>query len=288
MSPDRPAAGRLRLARVLIALATVTVCAGAVVAYAATRPEGARHGPRPERLLRPQLLETPAETTAASDPQFRFHVPPRVTAAPPGRSTEAGVPSRTSSRRFQCRVDGGGWRGCRSPTRLAGLAPGSHRFAVRVFNREGRVGEATGFSWVQTAPETAEVPTPAVPPAQGEAATARQFSIVTLQNPEELYPGQAPTPIPVRIVNPNGSAIEVTEIAATIGEAPAGCTAENFELIPAGASAGNPLVVGAGSSVDLPAAGVAAPAIRMLNLPVEQDSCRGAEIPIVFSGKAHG
>jgi hypothetical protein len=231
--------------------------------------------------LRPQLIETPPETTAISDPQFRFNVPPRssAAAAPP----QPGQPAPGSTRRFQCRVDGSNWSECRSPYRLSGLAPGSHHFAVRVFNREERAGEASGFDWRQTAPEAA-----AAPPSRTEAIEPKPFSIVALADPEGLYPGLAPTPIPIRVTNPNDVAIEVTKISVTIGEAPASCPAENFELTAAGASAEDPLPVPANSSVDLPEAGFAAPAIAMIDLPVEQDACRGAEIPLVFSGEAQG
>ena len=69
---------------------------------------------------------------------------------------------------------------------------------------------------------------------------------------------------------------------------PPECSAANFELTPAGLSAEAPLVVPANSTAELPADGLEAPAIRMLELPVEQDACRGAEIPLVLSGEAQG
>ncbi|MBS1878718.1 MAG: hypothetical protein JST31_04340 [Actinobacteria bacterium] len=274
-----------------IALAVAAAGVSAVVAYAATRSGGlaqelaGRLTPPRERLLRPQLIETPAARTVASDPQFRFHVPPRKPRPKPPTPQPGAPPRETSSRRFQCRLDGGGWKGCRSPYRLSGLTPGSHRFAVRVFNREGRVGEPTNFEWRQSAPEPASAPAP--PPVAPPVPTApEQFSIVALQNPEDLYPGLAPTPIPLRVTNANDVAIEVTAITAAIGAAPASCGAANFELTPAGVSPQDPLTVPADSSVEIPPA--EAPTIRMLDLPVEQDACRGAEVPLVFSGEAHG
>jgi hypothetical protein len=300
---------------VAIALAAATACLGAVVAYAATRPSGAHHGlaerhpvkhppatqhpsgsgsggtggkgapASKERLLRPQWIETPPETTTMSDPQFRFNVPPRKPATTPAPAQPGQPPVAVSTRRFQCQLDGGGWSDCGSPYVLTGLAPGSHHLAVRVFNREERVGEATTFDWRQIAPEVA-----AAPPAREAAETAdpMPFSIVALQDPEGLYPGLAPTPIPIRVTNPNDVAIEVIAISAAIGEAPASCAGENFELTPAAVTPEAPLTVPAKSSVELPAAGAEAPAIRMLDLPVEQDACRVAEIPLVFSGEAHG
>jgi hypothetical protein len=287
---------------------------GAVVAYAATRPSGEHRGlvehhavkqptgspgngpggngapPRRERLLTPQLIETPPATTAVSDPQFRFNVPPRTPGTPSStaKPSQPGQAPTESTRRFQCRVDGENWDGCQSPYRLNGLAPGSHRIVVRVFNREERAGEPVDFEWQQTAAAAGAPPASAKPVARPEPGPPEQFSIVALQNPEDLYPGLAPTPIPIRVGNPNDVAIEVTEIAAAVGEAPADCAAENFELIPAAVSPEAPLTVPAEGSVDLPVAGPEAPAIQMLDLPVEQDACRGAEIPLVFSGQAHG
>ena len=41
-------------------------------------------------------------------------------------------------------------------------------------------------------------------------------------------------------------------------------------------------------SASLPSATVSAPAIAMLNLPVNQDPCQGAEIPLDFVGEAQG
>lgn len=330
MSPHRSAAGRRRAARVLVALAAATACLGAVVAYAASRPAGDQRGlgeqravqppaasagqgqdqdpgkgkaegeamppssPRRERLLRPLLLETPPQTTAASDVQFRFNVPPRKPPAPtpaPASPGAAAAPE-TSSRRFQCRLDGSNWDECSSPYRLTGLGPGSHRFAVRVFNREGRSGEATEFSWQQTEPPPAASP-PREQASQSEPKPEpepqpQRFSIAALEEPKDLFPGLPPRPIPVRISNPNPVAIEVAALTVAIGEAPGDCAAENFVLQPASASPAEPVTVPAEGSVDLPTAAIAAPTIQMLNLPVDQDACQEAAIPLLFSGEALG
>jgi hypothetical protein len=323
MSPNRSAAGGRRAARVLVALAAATACLGAVVAYAATRPAGGQGGlgekrsvqpptaaadqgqgkggsearkpssPSPsrrERLLTPQLLETPPQATAATEVQFRFHVPPRK---PPGPAPTTPGPTpapETSLRRFQCRIDGSDWGDCSSPYLLSGLAPGSHRFAVRAFNREGRAGETADFSWQQTQPAMADAPAraEATQPETKPEPRPQQFSIAALEQPEDLLPGFPPRPIPVRISNPNPVAIEVTALSVAIGEAPADCGAENFQLQPASASPVEPVLVPAEGSADLPTAGIAAPTIQMLNLPIEQDACLEAEIPLVFSGEAQG
>lgn len=316
MSPGRIAAGRRRAVRVFIALTAATACIGAVVAYAATRPNGAHQGlggqhavqqpsastpgdpgakedsPRKERLLRPRLIEAPPEETAASDVQFRFHVQPRKQTASspaPPPSVPSQPAAETSTRRFECRVDGETWSDCQSPYQLTDLAPGSHSFAVRVYNREERAGEAAAADWRQTVPAIApQQPVTPPPPEKTEELEPQRFSIVALRNPEDLYPGLAPTVIPVRVTNPNEVPIQITAITAAIEETPVDCGAENFELTPAGLSAAAPLVVPADGSAELPADGLEAPTIRMLNLPIEQDACRGSEIPLVFSGEAQG
>src|SRR5690349_22451882 len=38
---------------------------------------------------------------------------------------------------FECRLDGGDWEACVSPTTYSSLADGAHRFAVRALNRPG-------------------------------------------------------------------------------------------------------------------------------------------------------
>jgi hypothetical protein len=325
MSPSRSASGRRRAVRVLVALAAATACLGAVVAYAATRPAGGQGGlgekravkpptaaggrdqgqgqgnggsattpptePRRERLLRPQLLETPPQETAAAEVQFRFHVPSRKPPGPPQKAPGPAPAPETSLRRFQCRVDGSDWGNCSSPYLLPGLVPGSHRFAVRAFNREGRAGETVDFSWQQTQPAAVITPAgPETPQPEGKKPDSepQKFSIAALEEPEDLLPGLPPRPIPVRISNPNSVAIEVTSLTVAIGNAPADCGAENFALQPASASPTEPVPVPAEGSVDLPTATIAAPTIQMLNLPVEQDACQEAEIPLVFGGEAQG
>ncbi len=304
MSPST-AVGRRRAARAIIALAAVTACLGAVVAYAATRSGGGKHGNgggkvtkarHRERLLTPQLLETPPMSSSEDEPQFRFNVPPRE---PPEQSPEGGAGTepatarRGSTRDFECRVDRDEWSACSSPYRPAALGPGSHRFAVRVYNREERVGETVDYSWQQIAATQAEAPqqptpTPPPPAPVEEPVPPKGFTIEALEEPEGLYPGLPPHPIPVRIGNPNPVPIEITSLTVAIGVAPDACAAENFELTPAGVSPEAPLTVPAEGSVDLPAAEVAAPSIQMLNLPVNQDACQELPIPLVFGGEAHG
>jgi hypothetical protein len=281
MSSRRPRARGSTAARALIALAAVSVCLGAVVAYASTRPE-ARRGGDGEKLPQARFIEYPEATRMGADPQFRFHVSPRSLqqqqppASQPSRPAPAPPP-----RRFQCRLDGGEWRACGSPHWLGGLGLGEHRFAVRAFTRDGRPGPAVDHSWRQR--EAAPAPEP-----QPEPGDPKPFTIEPGGGLADLHPGDPAQPLPVLVTNPNSVPIEVTSLTVAIaGESP-NCTAENFELTPSSASPAAPLPVPAGDSVSLPTANVSAPAIAMLNLPVNQDPCRGAEIPLVLSGEARG
>jgi hypothetical protein len=300
MLSRRAAASRSVAVRVLVALAAVSACCGAVVAYAATRPEardtglaakrtvkvstgsgsgaGAAGPKSEERLLRPRFLESPQAVTTLTESQFRFHVAPRpqrLTSTPPGPPGEP-----PPLRRFQCRIDGGDWIACSSPHRLAGLAPGDHSFAVRAFTRDGRSGPAAAHAWRQLERSPERAPGPLNPMPFSIESQATDF--------EDLYPGHPAQQLPVLISNPNPVAIEVTSLAVAIAGDPADCPPDNFALTPSSVSPAVPLVVPADGSVSLPSATASAPAIGMLDLPVNQDACRGVEVPLVFSGEARG
>jgi hypothetical protein len=150
---------------------------------------------------------------------------------------------------------------------------------VRALDRAGRAGPASNYSWQQVAPSA---PEPRVDPAPVP------FSIELRGELEELFPGHPPQQVSVVVTNPNPVAIEVTGLTVAIGADPPNCPAENFELTQSSLSPAAPLVVPAGAAVELPTATASAPMISMLNLPVNQDPCRGAEVPLVFSGEARG
>jgi hypothetical protein len=287
-------AGSGRAVRVIISLATVSACLGAA-AYAATRPErtaaglaaskplgGAGHGVDAsagngrEALQRPELIEYPEAISAAPETQFRFHVPPR-TPGPiiPQSAPPSGEPG--PRRRFQCRLDDGDWRACSSPDRLGDLLPGRHDFAVRAFNRAGRPGPAIGYSWRQV-----------VATSGTEDGDPKHFSIELRGELGRLYPGDPAQPVPIRIANPNPVPIEVTSVTVAIASEPPNCPAANFLLTPSSASPTTPLTVPAHAAVGLPTPTISAPAIAMLNLAINQDPCRGVDVPLVFDGEAHG
>lgn len=294
MSPGRSAAGHGRAVKAIIALTAVSACLGAV-AFAATRPGhpaaglggsqavgvGAQQGtdaPRgtgEEPLLRSRLIEFPAATSTASEVQFRFHVPPR--AQPPRPPLPGPSDQPRPPRPFQCRLDDRDWGTCSSPYRLSSLSPGGHVFAVRAFNRDDRPGPAVSYSWRQVEA-----------PSGSERVDPKPFAIEARGELEDLYPGYPPQPVPVLITNPNSVPIEVTSLTVAIAGNPPNCSAENFALTPSSVSPTAPLAVPANSSVSLPTATASAPTVSMLNLSVNQDACRGTEVPLVFNGEAHG
>ncbi|HEX5713315.1 MAG TPA: hypothetical protein VFX85_08395 [Solirubrobacterales bacterium] len=239
--------------RVLAALVVVVACLGAV-AYAAERPRQSREpdarpaGPAPQR---PRIVKHPAAVSTATTVNFTF------TATP-------------ASLRFRCRLDRNRWRSCQSPATFAGLEPGPHSFAVRAVSRLGRSGPAAGLRWTLLKPKA--------------FAIEPQFSDVGA-----LFPGEPPRPLPVLLRNPNPVPILVTKLRVAVSADPPGCgSAANFELIPASPSRRTPLRLPAGGSLGLPSASATAPAIALRDLPVNQDACQGAKLPLSFSGEARG
>jgi hypothetical protein len=294
MSLGRIAAGHGRAVKAIIALAAVSACLGAV-AYAAARPDqpaaslggsqavrvgtqrgaDAPRGTGEEPLLRPRFIEFPDATSTASEVQFSFHVPPRAQRPHPPSPGPSGGPK--PPRPFQCRLDDRDWRSCSSPYRLGDLALGNHVFAVRAFNHDDRPGPAVSYSWRRTGP-----------PSPPEQVDPKPVAIEARDEPEDLYPGYPPQPVPILITNPNSVPIEVTSLTIAVAGDPPGCSAENFALTPSSVSPTAPLTVPANSSTSLPTATISAPTISMLNLSVNQDACQGVEIPLVLNGEAHG
>jgi hypothetical protein len=117
---------------------------------------------------------------------------------------------------------------------------------------------------------------------------SKPFSIELRDELGALYPGFPAEQLPLLVTNPNPAAIEVTSLTVALAGDPPSCPAENFDLTASSASPTEPLIVPAEASIGLPTATVSAPTISMLNLPVNQDACRGAEVPLLFGGEAHG
>jgi len=239
--------------RALVALVVVGACFGAV-AYAATQPrhdKGVSQRALGPQPPRPRIVKHPARFAAASKASFTF---------------TAGSPAP----RFRCRLDSEAWKLCRAPVSFAGLEAGPHGFSVRAVSRLGRPGPPARFSWTRFEPK--------------QFAIEPQFSGIGA-----LYPGAAPTGLPVVLRNPNPVPILVTALRVGVSADQPGCTSKpNLELIPANASRTAPLRLAAGASLSLPSGTATAPAIALRDLPVNQDACQGATFPLSFSGEAHG
>jgi hypothetical protein len=269
--------GRNRATRALVARVVAVTCLGGV-AYAATLSERSQPRGKDKRQPRkqgqgpprPRFIEVPPNGSVDPDSQFRFHV------APPEQQTAAsgpgpGAPQQPARwRRFECRLDGGGWDGCASPYLLRALEPGDHSFAVRALNRRALAGAVAHYRWALLEP--------------------REFSVEPLTGSlEELRPGAPAQPLPLRIVNPNPAPIEVTSLTVAVAPESSTCPADpNFEVTPSSLSPAAPLTVPAGGSVSLPTATATAPAVAMRELPVDQNACQDATVRLDFSGEARG
>jgi hypothetical protein len=102
-----------------------------------------------------------------------------------------------------------------------------------------------------------------------------------------LYPGGGSEQVALTIANPNGHAIEVTALNATVTGGSAGCPPTgNVLIIQSNIAAQRPLRVAGHSSVTLPAQGVAAPRIMLLNSLANQDACENAGFQLSYTGSA--
>lgn len=117
-----------------------------------------------------------------------------------------------------------------------------------------------------------------------KAAGAGRISISRVSGRVVLpAPGAAPVRLPLRITNSGGTPSDVTKLGVAVASSPARCRASaNLKIVQASASRRHPIRVPAGGAVTLPAQGVAAPTIQLLNRPVNQDGCKGARFPLRF------
>jgi hypothetical protein len=269
--PGRRDKRRYGATRALAALVVAVACLGGV-AYAGihrgrAEPSREKAGQRPPR---PRFIEVPVALGVGERGQFRFHIPPR--GRKPGNPAGPAQPASPDVRwrRFECRLDGGGWGGCSSPYPLSSLGPGDHSFAVRALNRSGRSGSVAHYRWSQLEP--------------------KDFTIEPLLEPlQELMPGAAPQQLPVQIENPNPAPIEVTGLTVVVSPDRVGCVADpNFSITPSSLSPAAALTVPAGKSVDLPTATARAPTLALRDLPFDQNACQGATLRLFFSGEARG
>lgn len=228
---------------------------------AAFAQDGGGQRPAGERLTAKRSGRPPAT------PRITAH-PARVTLS--SAASFAFRPRHGRGHRFVCRVDRRPARRCRSPIRIRGLRLGRHRFSVATVTRAGRRGRAAGFRWQVVEPSPLDV-------------TAHMNGLPA------LYPGAPPSQVPLTITNPNREAIWVVSLRASAAASPPGCdAAENLTITASSVSESSPLVVPPHASVEVPAAGVAAPAIELRNLATNQDACQGGRFELRFEGTAHG
>jgi hypothetical protein len=196
----------------------------------------------------------------------------RISGHPPAISTRSTARFRievTGEPALRCRLDRRPAQDCEESAVLyRGLGVGSHTFYVASLRR-GRTIARASFSWLVLEPKPFTVsPRPeAVGP---------------------LYPGEAPSPIPVTISNPNPVPITVTSLRVTASGGAPGCSSADNVALTAPALDGGKLRIAAHGSVALPSAAVAAPTIALRELPVSQDACKNANFDLAFSGSAGG
>ncbi|HWH92560.1 MAG TPA: LamG domain-containing protein [Baekduia sp.] len=109
----------------------------------------------------------PADTTAPTT---------SITSVPvSGTSTSASLvfSASESGSTFACRLDGGTWAACTSPTALSGLAVGTHTFEVRATDAAGNVDASPALvTWTVNAATPAPTPTTGLVAAYGFNETA--------------------------------------------------------------------------------------------------------------------
>jgi hypothetical protein len=219
-----------------------------------------------DRLAPPVAFTTkPADPSSVLTAQFSWTSPPasdvdRYECATENGSFSTQVPSR-----------GGPPKDCVSSLTyvVATTYDGRHQFDLRAYDHVGNVTQIT-YSW------------------RVAAGSIQSFSI-SGNAVDLLYPGAPAQAIALKLTNPNSRAIFVTDVRVTVASSSsASCSpATNIAVTQSDVSAAHPVWIGAGASVTLPAQGVAAPKIRMLNLSTNQDVCKSATFSLSYNGSAH-
>lgn len=119
--------------------------------------------------------------------------------------------------------------------------------------------------------------------------TYPNFPITGTPN-RSLAPGAPAGAINLSLKNPFNAAMTVTNLGVTVtGTDKPGCGAENYAVIAYGGPSS--LTVPANSTKTLQDLGVAEaqwPKVQMVNLPVNQDACKGASVSLQYSGVGNG
>lgn len=172
---------------------------------------------------------------------------------------------------YQCKLDRGSYTACSSPTAYSNLGLGEHEFDVRAIDKAGHLSSAATFEWKITGQQAALPLT-----IEGNV-------------PSPLAPGASPVAIPLRLHNPNHTPIFVTSLTVALQTSglPASCGAANFQLTQSNASSTKSVEVAANGSVTLPAAGVSAPTIQMVETHTNQSACEKATLWLSYTGSDH-
>lgn len=195
----------------------------------------------------------------------------RITGHPPLISTRSTARFRIDAAggpMLRCRLDRHPARQCEDTVVYRGVGTGPHTFYVQAL-RGGRVTARSDFGWTVLEP--------------------KPFTVASrLADVGPLFPGAAPSAIPVVISNPNAVAITVTSLQVSArGGAPGCAPADNLALTAPALTAGK-LRIAAHGSVSLPSPTLAAPTIALRELPIPQDACKSAKFDLAFSGSAGG
>ena len=167
----------------------------------------------------------------------------------------------------ECSLENGAWVTCTSPFRWVINAGnyGQHEFIVRSRDAAGNASTSTQYTFKYEK----GLPDSGVPFQITGSVSALQIGLWQ--------------DVAVTVTDPNSVHIYVSALrsAPPANSTPAGCTtAQNLEVQPPNISATNTLVVPANGTVMLPAQGVAAPRLRLLDLPtVNQDVCKAKSSP---------
>ena len=201
----------------------------------------------------PTISSKPDESTTSTDAAFAFSV--------------------TDGDGAECRLDSGAWVACSSIAMYVGLGAGPHLFCVRAVNGSGVIGPETCITWMV-------LPLPSTPEPAGPFA-------ITGNLPNALSPGSS-QPLPLTISNPFEFALRVTSLTVAVrpGSTRAGCDGPSNLLITQSNTSGGSvsIVVPPRGSVTLPAQGATTPTVAMLDLPTNQDACKGATFSVDYSG----
>jgi hypothetical protein len=97
-------------------------------------------------------------------------------------------------------------------------------------------------------------------------------------------PGAKPVTLALRLSNAGNEGSYVTRLTVAVARSPSRCRSSgNLRIVQSNVSPRHRIRVPGRGSITLPAQGVSAPRIQLLNRPVNQDGCKGARFPLRFA-----